>query len=506
VRRLNLLSKTRGLTATEQSEIDEWNALMDREGIITAADRFRYTLRAIIINEENAAKIAAESAAKSAIKSAVKSSTAGVPKATPGAAQIPSNVTVTSPAAASFISSADSATALAAESVQSMEFAIDENLATISSNSDTFTTVARRHHNRPLSQATTGRLSRTVYLTGHQVNIAKVIAIDHAEEFQQALDEGFGPVSNVEVIHDSIRITCTTQEQKDQLLLLESVLGHDVKVTLPHCITKSDKQEIRKHTSTSSIWKKGVIRTPLHFEQSFLKAHTGAVWTHRITVMRDGKITETPSVILAFEGNIPDKLQIGLYSFKVEPYIPKPIRCGKCQRYGHKTRDCKKSSDTCPRCADNHPVTACNSDNHAAKCVNCGGKHSAAYKGCIKYKSIATALKSTVTDGLTYGEALKKNNIHSRPKDVSNQTATSKQTATPTKQDSSTQTESHTATQTDITNDDLAEIVKATVNWLLGQIKVTANQKSLLEALQKQYVVFTTMIDSTNPTTTIQIP
>jgi hypothetical protein len=490
------------------------------------------------MGEKLHAEYAAKNAAKSTAKNAHKNPTSGVATASPGAAQttgsvtatspaavtsgvaaassgvpgvmqITDNVTTTSPAAASSISLADSATAHSHENVLPMDLALSENPPSTSANSNDFTTVVKRRHSKPLPQASIERLGRTVYLTGHQVNLAKVIAIDHAEDFQHAIEEGFGPVEKVEVIHDSIKITCSSQEQKDQFIQVESVLGHNIKVTLPHCITKTDNQQIKKRSTTTSVWEKGVIKTPLHFDQAFLKTHTGAVWAHRITVMRDGKISETPSVILAFEENIPNRVQVGLYSFKVEPYIPKPIRCGNCQRYGHKTRNCNKSTHTCPRCAGNHQFTACNSGNHATKCINCGGNHNAAYKGCIKYKAIATALKSTVTEGLTFSEALKKNNIHLRPNNVSGQTATSKQITAPTKQDSSTQTETTSATQTDIPNHDLAEIVKATVdtvNWLLGQIKVTANQKSLLEALQKQFAIFTTLMNSKKPNTTIQIP
>jgi hypothetical protein len=497
-------------TAPQESltaEISDEMILNDQHSnkIQTSTQKIHDTLHALILHEENvapenAAKIdvdhATGNAPHGAINGAIKSSAAGAPTTTSGAAQTANSVAATSPAETNFISLADSASAHSHENVLPMDLALSENPPSTSANSNDFTTVVKRHHSKPLPQATIERLGRTVYLTGHQVNLAKVIAIDHAEDFQHAIDE-------------SIKITCSSQEQKDQFIQIESVLGHNIKVTLPHCITKTDNQQIKKRSTTPSVWKKGVIKTPLHFNQAFLKAHTGAVWTHRITIMRDGKISETPSVILAFEENIPNKIQIGLYSFKVEPYIPKPIRCGNCQRYGHKSRDCNKSTHTCPRCAGNHQVTACNSGTHATKCVNCGGNHSAAYKGCIKYKTIATALKSTVTEGLTYSEALKKNKIHLRPNNISNQAATSKQITTPTKQDSSTQTESNTATQTDIPNHDLAEIVKATVdtvNWLLGQIKVTANQKSLLEALQKQYAIFTTLIDSKNPSTTFQIP
>jgi hypothetical protein len=458
---------------------------------------------------QNAAESTVESEEISAPNSAVKSTTDGVPVASPGATQTVSSVTITSPVASTLTSLTGSATAHDDEHAQAMDLETREFPPPASSNSDEFTTVVKRQRNRQLSQAAIERLDRTVYMSGHQVNLAQVIAIDQAAEFQRAIDENIGPVNTIEVIRESIKITCSSTEQKDKFLELVSILGHDVKVTLPHCMTKTNKQEIMEQSNTSSTWTKGVIKTPLHFDQDFIKAHSGAIWTHRITVKKDGKIIQTPSVILAFEGSMPEKIKIGLYAFSVQPYIPKPIRCAKCQRYGHKTRDCRKTFDTCPRCAGKHSISACNSDNLAVKCINCGGNHSAAYKGCIKYKSIATALKSTVTEGLTYSEALKKSNRQLRQDNVSNQPIKPKHSPPPQKQDSSTQTEikTHTTTQTEIPNDDLAEILKATVdavNWLLSQIKVTSNQKPLLEALRQQYGIFTDMFEPQKPSPTLK--
>jgi hypothetical protein len=456
----------------------------------------------------------ASSAAECTGIAAAAAVSAGVPKATAGVAQVPSNVTNTSHTAASSASCSNSSDdptnhemGHADDNDQAMELAIDGSQANAPSISDGFTAITKRKNRKPLSQETAERLSRTVYLTGIQVNLAKTIAIDHADEFQQALNNGFGPVNGVEVIHDAIRITCATQEQKEKILSIDTVLGHNVKTSLPHCLTKPSRTDLKEGSHTTLTWKKGVIKTPLDMDVAFIKEYTGAIWAHRITVKRDNKIIETPSVILAFEENPPVKIMIGLYSFAVEPFIPKPIRCGKCQRYGHKTRDCKKAKETCPRCAGNHSFTECNPETNTAKCANCGGQHSAAYKGCSRYKTVSTALKSTVTEGLSYSEALKKASIQSRTENAQIKTAATKQQSAPPKQDSSTQTETNTETQTDNTSQGLAEIVQATVdavNWLLTQIKVTASQKPLLEELQKQYAVFSSILVTKAPTTATQ--
>ena len=75
---------------------------------------------------------------------------------------------------------------------------------------------------------------------------------------------------------------------------------------------------------------------------------------------------------------------------RVSPKPIDPIRCYKCQGYGHYSNNCP-SSDTCARCAGNHNTKACSSVHKL--CANCGAQHSASYRGCEAfsfYKKVAT--------------------------------------------------------------------------------------------------------------------
>ena len=48
---------------------------------------------------------------------------------------------------------------------------------------------------------------------------------------------------------------------------------------------------------------------------------------------------------------IPDSLKICYLNIPVSQYVPNPIRCYKCQRFGHVTGTCKHS-ETCARCSE----------------------------------------------------------------------------------------------------------------------------------------------------------
>lgn len=55
----------------------------------------------------------------------------------------------------------------------------------------------------------------------------------------------------------------------------------------------------------------------------------------KIIFKKEGQRLESMSVLLIFEGSLPEKVQMGYISYPVREYVPKPLRCFKCQRIGH---------------------------------------------------------------------------------------------------------------------------------------------------------------------------
>nr|CAH7734066.1 unnamed protein product [Callosobruchus chinensis] len=80
------------------------------------------------------------------------------------------------------------------------------------------------------------------------------------------------------------------------------------------------------------------------------------------------------------------------------------MRCFNCQAIGHSALNCKKEK-ICPCGISAHDGTPC---QEPKKCVNCGGAHSAAYKGCPKYKTEASIQKIKATENISYIEAKRK--------------------------------------------------------------------------------------------------
>ena len=70
-----------------------------------------------------------------------------------------------------------------------------------------------------------------------------------------------------------------------------------------------------------------------------------------ISVTKDGMRRRTSTTIVIFaQPTIPPSLKAGYLSIPVQQYFPNPLRCFKCQKYGHHQTLCKHSA-ACARAA-----------------------------------------------------------------------------------------------------------------------------------------------------------
>ena len=95
----------------------------------------------------------------------------------------------------------------------------------------------------------------------------------------------------------------------------------------------------------------------------------------RLTVKKDGKSIQTGTYFLTFDRPTPpEKLEVGYLKVDVSLYIPNPLRCFNCQKFGH-GKDNGRGSQCCVRCGQNgHDSTDC---QLREKCSNCQGDHMA---------------------------------------------------------------------------------------------------------------------------------
>ena len=135
---------------------------------------------------------------------------------------------------------------------------------------------------------------------------------------------------------------------------------------------------------------KGVLRTRElddMDEDDILEAlkPQGIVFVRRMIIKRGDKQITTGTYILTFgTPKLPERVKLGYTVVPVTMFIPNPLRCFKCQRFGHGQLACR-GKPTCFRCGgEGHAGTDCSA---TPKCSNCQGGHMASSKDCPLWKS-----------------------------------------------------------------------------------------------------------------------
>ena len=142
-------------------------------------------------------------------------------------------------------------------------------------------------------------------------------------------------------------------------------------------------------------------------EEEIVEALRDCNVTHAKFLNKGPARIRTPLIVLTFSAStLPAEITCGYLNVKVDKYIPPPLRCFKCNGFGHTASVCNKEV-MCTRCAENHKRDEC--INMDIKCSNCNStEHGALDKLCpvfIKEKEIVTV---KVCDNLSYFEARKR--------------------------------------------------------------------------------------------------
>ena len=126
----------------------------------------------------------------------------------------------------------------------------------------------------------------------------------------------------------------------------------------------------------------------------------------RFILKKDNKEIKTNTLFLTFDTHKPpEKLKIGYYIANVQPYVPNPLRCFQCQKFGHSKKWCKYQL-TCWKCgSEGHNGSDCTSETVC--CLNCKGDHYASSKSCPVWIQEKEIQRVKTEKSLSYGEARK---------------------------------------------------------------------------------------------------
>ncbi|KAG1663709.1 hypothetical protein GQR58_020229 [Nymphon striatum] len=205
-------------------------------------------------------------------------------------------------------------------------------------------------------------------------------------------------------------------------------------------------------------------------------ADQGVTAVKKIIISKNNKKITTGTIIFTFNTPEPPKsIKAAYLNIKVERYIPNPLRCFKCQKFGHHQTSCKGEA-ACGKCGGaNHSDDGC---ENASSCLNCKGNHPSFSRECPNFLLEKQVVSYKYNFNTTFPEARKIVLSRTSTKSYAHVTAGN------VKKDASTQTDhpwlkpSHKANSTAETQTDNIQIPTEKKKYTDTVIKPTSNNKS----------------------------
>ena len=218
---------------------------------------------------------------------------------------------------------------------------------------------------------------------------------------------------------------------------------------------------------------KGIIRCAAlkgHSDEYILEEmrEQGVTAVRRIHIRRDGILKPTNTFVLTFNTPVlPQHTKVGYLRVAVDIYIPNPLRCYRCQSFGHHEDRCTRPK-VCVNCGEPDHINATSGQcTRPAKCCNCTGAHSANSRDCTTWQKEKKIVKLKYEQNISFQEARGKiEEEYSRPTTTyANVTKTTANKATQTA-DKETQTEADSQTDTNTKKDKVKTLKPQTVQMI----------------------------------------
>lgn len=208
-----------------------------------------------------------------------------------------------------------------------------------------------------------------------------------------------GEPTNIKRLRDgSFLVECNNDAQAHKLLKLTSFYDVvNVKVE-PHKILNRSKGVIRSYDLMSCT-------------EEEICQELKSLNVVEVKQVMNKRRELTPMYILTFETpNLPQVIKAGYLKLEVRPYIPAPLRCFRCYKFGHITGGCRSNSNHCKNCSSpDHIETDC---PNPASCCNCQSNnisydHDPLNISCPTYQKEKKIKELQVTKKIPYSEARK---------------------------------------------------------------------------------------------------
>ena len=125
-----------------------------------------------------------------------------------------------------------------------------------------------------------------------------------------------------------------------------------------------------------------------------------------IGVISARKLGTRGTVLLTFgKPSYPPEIKFFYQRIRTREYLPNPLRCYKCNRFGHTSKACR-SEETCQLCSRlGHPRDQCKNEK---LCINCNGAHDAGSRECPKFILEKRVIELKFREKIPFAEARKR--------------------------------------------------------------------------------------------------
>ena len=188
-----------------------------------------------------------------------------------------------------------------------------------------------------------------------------------------AVQKGFqavaGTLKSIKRLRDrSFLVECARKSQAMGLLKTTRFVDRPIRVSIHKALNSS----------------RGIIRCcePSGMTEMEIKAELqeqDIVEVHRVTMKSDTEKVPTNTLFLTFSTpDLPKEITVGNLKVKVALFVPNPMHCFNCNKFGHTSRHCKVAAK-CPGCGKDKHEGQCEGPK---VCSNCNGPHASSAKDC----------------------------------------------------------------------------------------------------------------------------
>ena len=235
-------------------------------------------------------------------------------------------------------------------------------------------------------------------------------------KFQVIKSEETKPITSLSpfIIEKQIESLIGTPESvkklKNELLLVETSRASQADSLLKTKKFFNMKASVSEHNSLNKS--RGIVKDKTlkgEIEENIVEylAQQGVIACKRFRIKKDNVQLDIDTLLLTFNTTaLPQNIKIFYRTVPVEQFIPNPLRCFNCKKFGHHEDNCKLTDEViCDRCGESKLTSIiC---QRPFKCVNCGKEHSARSTECEVWKREKEIMRIKRIRHISYFEAKK---------------------------------------------------------------------------------------------------